>query len=62
MPHDGRRARYHRGFRAFKWRAGYFAFTIGQSGEAGLKRYIAGPKEHHKRVDFLDEVREFLRK
>ena len=51
-----------RGVRAFKWQAGYFAFTIGQSGEAGLKRYIAGQKEHHKRVDFLDEVREFLRK
>ena len=48
--------------RGFGWQEGYFAFSIGQSGVAGLRRYIAGQKEHHRAVDFKDEVRGLLRR
>ncbi|MFN0138007.1 MAG: IS200/IS605 family transposase [Phycisphaerae bacterium] len=46
----------------FGWQDGYFGFSIGESGVAKLREYIAGQKEHHKRVDFKDEVRTFLRR
>jgi REP element-mobilizing transposase RayT len=48
--------------RGFGWQDGYFAFSIGESGVDALRAYIAGQKEHHKTVDFKDEVRAFLRK
>ena len=48
--------------RAFAWQDGYFAFSIGQSGVDELKRYIASQKDHHKSIDFKDEIRAFLRK
>ena len=47
---------------AFAWQDGYFAFSIGQSGVDALRTYIAHQKEHHKTVDFKDEVRALLRK
>lgn len=46
----------------FSWQDGYFAFSIGESGADALRVYIANQKEHHKTVDFKDEMREFLRK
>ena len=46
----------------FHWQAGYGAFTIGESGIPALKGYIAGQKEHHRRVSFQDELRAFLQK
>lgn len=46
----------------FGWQDGYFAFSIGESGVHGLRIYIANQKEHHKTVEFKDEVRAFLRK
>jgi putative transposase len=48
--------------RAFGWQDGYFGFSIGESGVDALRAYIANQKEHHKTVDFKDEVRAFLRK
>ncbi len=48
--------------RDFAWQDGYFAFSIGESGVADLRRYIDGQKEHHARVDFKDEMRAFFRK
>jgi REP element-mobilizing transposase RayT len=51
-----------KGVNAFAWQDGYFAFSIGESGVEALRAYIAGQKEHHKGVDFKDEVRTFLRK
>ena len=44
------------------WQDGYFAFSIGESGTRPLRAYIARQKEHHKTVDFKDEMRVFLRK
>ncbi|MBY0311164.1 MAG: IS200/IS605 family transposase [Phycisphaerales bacterium] len=47
---------------AFAWQDGYFAFSIGESAANALRKYIAHQREHHRAVDFRDEVREFLRK
>ena len=42
--------------------SGYGAFSIGQSGVEGVKRYIAKQKEHHRKKSFQEEFREFLAK
>ncbi len=47
-------------FRDFYWQSGYGAFSIGQSGIEGLKRYIANQKEHHRTTTFQEEFRTFL--
>src|ERR1044071_5953210 len=47
---------------AFGWQDGYFAFSIGESGVEPLRRYFARQKEHHKRVDFKDEMRRIMTK
>lgn len=44
----------------FHWQAGYFGFSIGASGVPAAKRYIAHQKEHHRTMDFKDEVRNLL--
>ncbi|MBI3830967.1 MAG: IS200/IS605 family transposase [Planctomycetes bacterium] len=49
-------------FRFFHWQKGYAAFSIGKSGERGVRAYIARQKEHHRKKTFQDELREFLRK
>jgi len=49
-------------FADFAWQAGYGAFSIGQSGVAGVKQYIASQKEHHRKVSFQEELRAFLRR
>ncbi|MBI1748663.1 MAG: IS200/IS605 family transposase [Acidobacteria bacterium] len=46
----------------FEWQTGYGAFSIGQSGVAALKRYIANQKEQHRRHSFQDELRLLCRK
>ena len=45
----------------FQWQAGYGAFSIGQSNVEVVKSYIRNQKEHHQRVTFQDEYREFLK-
>ena len=47
---------------AFAWQDGYFAFSIGASGVDGLRAYLAEQKQHHRNIDFKDEVRALLRK
>lgn len=44
----------------FHWQRGYGAFSIGQSNVATVKRYIRNQKQHHQRVSFQDEYRQFL--
>jgi REP element-mobilizing transposase RayT len=46
----------------FHWQRGYGAFSIGQSNVATLKSYIRNQKEHHRRVTFQDEYRNFLKR
>ena len=50
-----------RRFRQFHWQSGYGAFSIGQSQVPTVKRYIERQKEHHRRVTFQDEYRQFLK-
>jgi putative transposase len=49
-------------FQHFQWQTGYGAFSIGQSGVADLKCYIANQKEHHRRSSFEDEFRLLCRR
>lgn len=46
----------------FQWQAGYGAFSIGQSGVAGVKKYIAEQKEHHRKRSFQEEFRGLCQK
>ena len=45
----------------FAWQDGYFGFSLGQSGVEALRLYIANQKEHHKHIDYKDELRNLLR-
>jgi REP element-mobilizing transposase RayT len=49
-------------FRGFQWQVGYGAFSLGESGVGAMRAYIAGQKEHHRRISFQEEVRAFLAK
>ena len=49
-------------YRNFFWQNGYGAFSIGESGVAALKKYIANQKEHHHVKTFQEEYRAFLAK
>jgi hypothetical protein len=44
----------------FYWQRGYGVFSIGQSQVSTVAKYIANQKEHHGRIEFEDEYREFL--
>ena len=41
----------------FCWQAGYGAFSVSQSNEESVKRYIENQERHHKRLTFQDELR-----
>jgi hypothetical protein len=40
---------------------GYADFSVSQGDLERVKRYIASQEEHHRRVNFQDELRELLR-
>ena len=46
----------------FAWQTGYGAFAVSYSTLAAVKRYLARQEEHHRKLTFQDEFREFLRK
>lgn len=46
----------------FRWQDGYGAFSIGQSQFDDVIAYISRQEEHHRRVTFQEEYREFLKK
>ncbi|MBX3410872.1 MAG: IS200/IS605 family transposase [Phycisphaeraceae bacterium] len=50
------------GLDGFGWQDGYFAFSIGESGVHALRAYIDNQREHHKKIDFKDEIRALLRR
>jgi REP element-mobilizing transposase RayT len=55
----------HREFKAlseFQWQQGYGAFAISYSNIGAVKEYIAHQEEHHSRMSFQVEFREFLRR
>ena len=45
----------------FSWQRGYAAFTVSQSNVEEVRRYVAGQKDHHKKISFRDEFIEFLK-
>ena len=48
--------------RPFAWQEKYGAFTIGVSQVNATMRYILNQEEHHKRRDFVEELRMILKK
>ena len=50
-----------REFKNFHWQRGYGALSIGQSNVMALKRYIGNQKQHHRRITFQNEYRQFLK-
>lgn len=46
----------------FAWQREYGAFSVGPTDLSALIRYIDGQVEHHRRVDFKEELRTFLKK
>jgi REP element-mobilizing transposase RayT len=49
-------------FRRFHWQDGYGAFSIGESGVAAVKEYMARQKEKHKKRSFEEEFIALLKK
>ncbi len=49
-------------YQDFAWQNGYGAFSIGQSNVDALRAYIQNQKQHHQRLSFQDELRQFLEK
>ncbi len=46
----------------FAWQTGYGIFSIGFSQIETVRTYIAGQEEHHRKISFQDEFREFLKR
>ena len=46
----------------FHWQNGYGAFSVSQSNVEAVRTYIANQEEHHRRLSFQDEFREFLKR
>ena len=46
----------------FEWQEGYGAFSIGVSQAKATVAYIKNQRTHHKRIDFREEFRTFLRR
>lgn len=51
-----------RRLRNFHWQAGYGGFSVSQSDVPRVVKYIENQPEHHRRVSFQDEFRQFLQK
>ncbi len=49
-------------FSDFAWQAGYGAFAVSESNVESVRQYIANQREHHRKISFQEEFREFLRR
>jgi len=47
---------------SFAWQSGYGAFSVSHSLEPAVQKYIAHQEEHHRKVSFQEEFREFLKR
>lgn len=45
----------------FEWQKGYGTFSVSQSKLETVKRYIQNQTEHHRKLDFQEEYRRFLK-
>src|SRR5213595_1851945 len=48
--------------RDFEWQGGYADFSVSESNLEEVKRYIASQEEHHRKVNFQDELRALLQR
>ena len=46
--------------RDFEWQGGYADFSVSESNLEQVKRYIACQEEHHRKINFQDELRALL--
>jgi len=46
----------------FHWQNGYAVFSVSESQEGRVHRYIQNQEQHHRRITFEDEFRTILRK
>jgi len=46
----------------FRWQEGYGAFSYQKSSVSRVAAYIANQERHHKKMTFLDEYHQFLKK
>ncbi|SRR5258707_10447619 len=49
-------------FKRFHWQSGYGAFSVRQSHVEQVRRYVLSQEQHHRKISFQDEYREFLRR
>lgn len=47
-------------YRNFYWQDGYGGFSVGWSQIETVKRYISNQKQHHGKVNFIDEYKRLL--
>jgi REP element-mobilizing transposase RayT len=50
------------GLQEFAWQNGYGIFSIGNSQVEAARHYIAAQEEHHRKLSFQDEFRDFLKR
>ena len=48
--------------RAFGWQEGYAVFSVSATHIEPVRAYIAGQEEHHRKANFLDELKTLLEK
>lgn len=49
-------------YQKFAWQNGYGAFSVSSSRKDSVLRYIAGQKDHHRKITFKEEFIAFLEK
>ena len=49
-------------YASFYWQGGYAAFSVSQSNVEEVRRYIERQPEHHRRLNFQDELRAFFKR
>ena len=50
------------GLATFSWQDGYFAFSVGHDAVGAVRQYFDQQEEHHRGMDFRQEVLAFLAK
>ncbi len=51
-----------RDYADFEWQGGHADFSVSQSNLEQVKQYIAAQEEHHRKMNFQDELRLLLRR
>lgn len=44
----------------FAWQEGYAAFSVSRSAEPQVRDYLAGQREHHRSMGFMEELEQLL--